>query len=98
MKEMVKSKGVLVFVVMVLGIIVLDSSLNVKLENKVENRVFCFKKQTKKKISVLSQRCIYFSLYIPLSPFLGIETLKYDRLHRAKWLGPHLPGAAAFGN
>ena len=36
MKEMVKSKGVLVFVVMVLGIIVLDSSLNVKLENKVE--------------------------------------------------------------
>lgn len=49
--------------------------------------MFCFKKNKTKKISVLSQR-IYFNLYIPLSPFLGIETLRYDRPHRAQWLGP----------
>ena len=36
MKEMLKSKGLMVFVVMILGIVVLDSSINVKLEEKVE--------------------------------------------------------------
>ena len=36
MKEMVKSKGLIIFVVMFLGVIVIDSSINVKLEDKVE--------------------------------------------------------------
>lgn len=36
MKDMLKSKGLMVFVLMILGIVVLDSSINVKLENKVE--------------------------------------------------------------
>jgi len=36
MKEMVKSKGLMVFVVMILGMVVIDSSINVKLENKIE--------------------------------------------------------------
>lgn len=62
--------------------------------------MFYFKQQ-QQKTSPLPQHCIllqsvpagspvlYFNLYIPLSPFLeiqmGLETLKYDRLHRAKW-------------
>lgn len=29
---------------------------------------------------------------------MGFGTLKYDRLHGAKWLGPHLPGVTAFGS
>ena len=36
MKEMFKSKGLIIFIVMVLGVILIDSSINVKLENKVE--------------------------------------------------------------
>ena len=36
MKDMLKSKGLMVFVIMILGIVVLDSSINVKLEEKVE--------------------------------------------------------------
>jgi len=36
MKEMMKSKGLMVFMVMILGMIVLDSSMTVKLEEKVE--------------------------------------------------------------
>lgn len=36
MKEMVKSKGLMIFVFMVLGVIVIDSSINVKLEDKIE--------------------------------------------------------------
>ena len=36
MKEMVKRKGLIIFVVMFLGVIVIDSSINVKLEDKVE--------------------------------------------------------------
>lgn len=37
MKEMLKSKGLMIFMVLVLGIILIDSSINVKLENKVES-------------------------------------------------------------
>jgi len=33
---MIKSKGLVIFVILFLGIIVVDSSINVKLENKVE--------------------------------------------------------------
>lgn len=36
MKEMAKSKGLMIFIFMVLGIIVVDSSMSVKLEEKVE--------------------------------------------------------------
>jgi len=36
MKDMIKSKGLVIFVILFLGIIVVDSSINVKLENKVE--------------------------------------------------------------
>lgn len=36
MKEMVKSKGLLIFVIMFLGVILVDSSINVKLEEKIE--------------------------------------------------------------
>lgn len=36
MKEMIKSKGLMIFVFMVLGVIVIDSSINVKLENRIE--------------------------------------------------------------
>ena len=36
MKEMIKSKGLVIFVVMILGMVVVDSSINVRLENKVE--------------------------------------------------------------
>ena len=36
MKEMLKSKGLMIFVFMVLGVIVIDSSINVKLENRIE--------------------------------------------------------------
>ena len=36
MKEMLKSKGLMVFVVMILGVVILDSSINVKLEEKIE--------------------------------------------------------------
>lgn len=36
MKEMLKSKGLMVFVLVILGVIVVDSSVNVKLENKIE--------------------------------------------------------------
>ena len=36
MKEMFKSKGLIIFVILFLGVIVVDSSINVKLENKIE--------------------------------------------------------------
>ena len=36
MKDMLKSKGLMIFMVLVLGIILIDSSINVKLENKIE--------------------------------------------------------------
>lgn len=36
MKDMIRSKGLVIFVILFLGIIVVDSSINVKLENKVE--------------------------------------------------------------
>ena len=38
MKEMVKSKGLMIFVVLFLGIVVIDSSINVKLEDKIETK------------------------------------------------------------
>lgn len=38
MKEMIKSKGMIIFVFMFLGVILIDSSINVKLENKIETR------------------------------------------------------------
>ena len=54
--------------------------------------MFCFKKNKTKKISVLSQR-IYFNLYIPLSPFLGIETFKIWQTTQST-----VAGATAFRN
>lgn len=36
MIEMIKSKGLMIFVVMFLGVILIDSSIDVKLENKIE--------------------------------------------------------------
>lgn len=38
MKEMIKSKGLMIFVVLFLGVVVIDSSINVKLEDKIETR------------------------------------------------------------
>lgn len=38
MKEMIKSKGLMIFVVLFLGVVVIDSSMNVKLEDKIETR------------------------------------------------------------
>ena len=37
MKEMLKSKVLMIFIFMILGVIVIDSSINVKLENKIES-------------------------------------------------------------
>lgn len=37
MKEMLKSKVLLVFVLMVLGVIFVDSSISVRLEDKIES-------------------------------------------------------------
>lgn len=37
MKEMLKSKVLLVFVLMVLGVIFIDSSISVRLEDKIES-------------------------------------------------------------
>ena len=37
MKEMLKSKVLVIFVLMVLGVIFVDSSITVRLEDKVEN-------------------------------------------------------------
>lgn len=36
MKDMFKSKGLMIFVFIILGVILIDSSINVKLEEKVE--------------------------------------------------------------
>ena len=35
-KDMFKSKGLMIFVFIILGVILIDSSINVKLEEKVE--------------------------------------------------------------
>ena len=38
MKEMFRSKGLMIFVFIILGVILIDSSINVKLEEKVETK------------------------------------------------------------
>jgi len=37
MKEMIKSKGLMIFIIMILGVVILDSSMNVRLENTLES-------------------------------------------------------------
>lgn len=39
MKDMLKSKGLMIFVFVVLGVILIDSSINVKFEEKVDTDV-----------------------------------------------------------
>ena len=38
MKEMIKSKGLMVFIIMILGVVILDSSINVRLEETLESK------------------------------------------------------------